>query len=67
MIKKIKIINFDDATKKKKKKKDSLKWLYIPDLFRILTTGGSVSGKTNALLNLIKHKDDYDYNKLFKC
>ena len=45
----------------------SLKWLYIPDLFRILTTGGSVSGKTNALLNLIKHKDDYDYNKLFKC
>ena len=66
MIKKIKIINFDDATKKKKKK-HSLKWLYIPDLFRILTTGGSVSGKTNALLNLIKHKDDYDYNKLFKC
>ena len=67
MIKKIKIINFDDATKKKKKKKHSIKWLYIPDLFIILTTGGSVSGKTNALLNLIKHKDDYDYNKLFKC
>lgn len=67
MIKKIKIINFDDATKKKHTHTHSLKWLYIPDLFRILTTGGSVSGKTNALLNLIKHKDDYDYNKLFKC
>ena len=67
MIKKIKNINFYFSKKKKKKKKDSLKWLYIPDLFRILTTGGSVSGKTNALLNLIKHKYDYDYNKLFKC
>ena len=60
------MIKFDDATKENKTK-HSLKWLYIPDLFRILTTGGSVSGKTNALLNLIKHKDDYDYNKLFKC
>ena len=32
-------------------------WPYICDhLDRILTTGGSESGKTNELLNLIKHK-----------
>ena len=29
-------------------------WLYIP--YRILIIGGSSSGKTNALLNLIKHQ-----------
>ena len=32
-------------------------WLYIPDHpYRILIIGGSGSGKTNALLNLIKHQ-----------
>ena len=32
-----------------------LKWPYIPDHpYRMLMIGGSRSGKTNALLNLIK-------------
>ena len=32
-------------------------WAYIPDQpFRILIIGGSRSGKTNALLNLIEHQ-----------
>ena len=36
-------------------KDHSLKWPYIPDhLYRMLIIGGSGSGKTNALLNLIK-------------
>ena len=52
-------------------KQNSLKRLYIPYIFRILAIGGSVSGKTNALSNLIKYKDDYDYDiiekKLLKC
>ena len=40
-------------------KGNSEKWPYIPDhLYRILTIGGSGSGKTNTLLNLIKEKDD---------
>ena len=34
------------------------KWSSIPDHpYRILITGGSGSGKTNALLNLIKDQD----------
>ena len=33
----------------------------IPDhLYRVLIIGGSGSGKTNALLNLINHKPDID-------
>ena len=35
--------------------------MHIPDHpYRILIIGGSVSGKTNALLNLIKEQDDID-------
>ena len=38
-----------------------LKWLYIPDHpYRILIIGGSGSGKTNALLNLINYQPDID-------
>ena len=34
-------------------------WSRIPDhWYRILTTGGSGSSKTNALLNLTKQQDD---------
>ena len=37
------------------------KWPYIPDYpYRILIIGGSVSGKTNALLNLINNQPDVD-------
>ena len=36
-------------------------WLYIPDHpYRILIIGGSGSGKTQVLLNLIKEQDDFD-------
>ena len=36
-------------------------WLYIPDHpYRILIIGGSWSGKTNALLNLINNQPDID-------
>ena len=35
----------------------NLNWPYIPDHpYRILIIGGSGSGKTNVLLNLIKHQ-----------
>ena len=37
------------------------KWLYIPDhLHRILKIGGSGSGKTKVLLNLINGQDGID-------
>ena len=43
----------------KKKTEDNLKWPYIPDYpQRILIVGGSGSGKTNALLNLINNQPD---------
>ena len=36
-----------------------LKWLNIPDhRYRMLITGGSESGKTNALLNLSKEQNN---------
>ena len=42
----------------------NLKWPFIPDhLYRILIIGGSGSGKTNALLNLIKVQGDI--NKIY--
>ena len=42
-------------TKKKKKKNE--KWPYIPDHpYRIIIIGGSGSGKTNALINLINEQ-----------
>ena len=35
----------------------NLNWPYIPDhSYRILIIGGSGSGKTNVLLNLVKHQ-----------
>ena len=37
------------------------KWQFIPDHpYRILIIGGFWSGKTNAVLNLIKEQDDID-------
>ena len=41
--------------------KHNEKWPYIPyHLYRILITGGSASGKTNTLLNLINEQHDID-------
>ena len=41
--------------------KHHLNWPYIPDHpYRILIIGGSGSGKTNALLNLINNQSDID-------
>ena len=54
------MINFDDYTNENKKN-HNLKWPYIPDHpYRILIIGGSGSGKTNALLNLINSQPDID-------
>ena len=41
--------------------KHNQKWPYIPDhAYRIPIIGGSGSGKTNALLNLINNQPDID-------
>ena len=55
-----KMINLDSTTNENNKEHNN-KWSYIPDhLYRILTVGGSGSGKTNALLNLINEQNDID-------
>ena len=54
------MINFDDYANENKTE-HNLKWLYILDHpHRILIIGGSGSGKTNALLNLINNQPDID-------
>ena len=54
------MINFDDYANENKTE-HNLKWPYIPDNpYRILIIGGSGSGKTNALLNLINNRPDID-------
>ena len=54
------MINFDDIVNQTKTVHNK-NWPYIPDhLYRILTIGGSGSGKTNALLNLIENQPDVD-------
>ena len=54
------MINFDEYTNEKKIE-HNFKWLYIPDHpYRILIVGGSGSGKTNALLNLINNQPNID-------
>ena len=46
---------------KRRHQKHNPNWPKIPDhLYRILIIGGSRSGKTNALLNLINHESDID-------
>ena len=50
------MINLDSITNENNKKYDE-KWLYIlGHPYRILIIGGSESGKTNLLLNLIKNE-----------
>ena len=52
--------NFDDYTNENKRKHNP-DWPYIPDHpYRILIIGGSGSGKTNALLDLINNQPDID-------
>ena len=42
-------------------KEHNKKWPFIPDHpYRMLINGGSGSGKTNALLNLIQEQGDID-------
>ena len=54
------MINLDSITNENNKEHIE-KWPFIPDHpYRILIIGGSGSGKTNALLNLIKEQDDID-------
>ena len=54
------MINLDSITNENNKKHNE-KWPYIPDHpYRIIIIGGSRSGKTNALLNLIKEQDYHD-------
>ena len=55
-----KMIDFDDYTNENKTKHNS-NWPYISDPpYRIVIIGGSGSGKTNALLNLINNQPDID-------
>ena len=59
------MINLDSITNENNKKHNE-KWPYIPDHpQRILIIGGSGSGKTNTLLNLINEQNDID--KIYLC
>ena len=59
------MINFDDYANENKTKHNK-NWPYIPDhLYRILMIGGSGSGKTNALLNLINNQPGNDKKYLY--
>ena len=59
------MINLDSITNENNKEHNE-KWPYIPDHpYRILIIGGSGSGKTNALINLINEQDDID--EIYLC
>ena len=52
--------NLDSITNENNKEYKE-KWPYVPGhLYRILTIGGSGSGKSNELLNLINEQGDID-------
>ena len=60
------MINFDDYTNENIIE-HNLKWPYIPDHpYKILIIGGSGSGKTNSLLNLINNQLDIDKIYLYE-
>ena len=55
-----KIINLDSITNDNNKEHNE-KWPFIPDHpYRIIMIGGSGSGKTNALINLINEQNNID-------
>ena len=57
------MINFDDYVNENRTENNE-NWPYIPDPpYRILIIGGSESGKTNLLLNLIENQPDI--NKIY--
>ena len=59
------MINLDSITNENNKENNE-KWPFIRDHpYRILIIDRSRSGKTNALLNLIKEQDDWQ--NLFVC
>ena len=59
------MINFDKYTNENKINYNP-NWPYIPDNpYRILIIGGSGSGKTNVLLNLIEDQSDIDKIHLY--
>ena len=54
------MFNVDSITNDNNKEQNK-KWLFISDYpYRMLIIGGSGSGKTDALLNLIKEQGDID-------
>ena len=54
------MITLDDV-KNENNKEHNKKWPYIPDYpYRILIIGGSESGKTNTLLNLMNEQGNMD-------
>ena len=58
------MINFDNYVNENKTKHNK-NWPYIPDHpYRVLIIGGSGSGKTNALLNLIENQPDIGTQKI---
>ena len=59
------MINFDDYTNENKAEHNP-KWPYIPDNpYRVVIVGGSDSGKTNALLNIVNNQPDIDKMYLY--
>ena len=60
------MINLDSITNENNKEHNE-KWPFIPDHpYRILIIGGSGSGKTNVLLNLINQQDHIEKNYLYE-
>ena len=59
------MINFDHVTKETRKGNNS-KWPQIPVYpYRMLIIGGSGSGKSNSLFNLINYQQDV--NGIYLC
>ena len=59
------MINLDNTVNDSNKEHNE-KWQHIPDHpYRILIIGGSGSGKTNILLNLIIEQEDIDKMYLY--